>query len=97
MVITHRDVGRLIILSGKTRHGKNRINEHGERWKIREISTFLGRPAVHVESKDETFVIRTRDAAKTKEWTTKMLCTDSPSLLVVIRPPNSFTDFVKDM
>ena len=73
MAITHRDVGRWIILTGKTRHGKNRINEHGERWKIRVFSTFLGRPAVHVESKDETFAIRTRDAAKTKEWTTKML------------------------
>ena len=73
MVITHRDVGRWVILSAKTRHGKNRINQHGERWKIREGATFLGLPAMHVESKDETFAIRTRAAAKTKEWTTKML------------------------
>ena len=73
MAITHRDVGRWIILSGKTRHGKNRINEHGERWKIREISTFLGRPAVHVESMNDTFSVRVRDAAKTDEWTTKMM------------------------
>ena len=73
MAITHRDVGRWIILSGKTRHGKNRINEHGERWKIREISTFLGRPAIHVESMNDTFSVRVRDAAKTKEWTTKKL------------------------
>ena len=73
MAITHRDIGRWVILSGKTRHGKNRINEHGERWKIREISTFLGRPAIHVESMNNTFSVRVRDAAKTKEWTTKKL------------------------
>lgn len=73
MVITHQDIGRWVILSGKTRHGKNRINQHGDRWKIREVATFLGLPAIHVESMNETFPIRTRDAAKTKEWTTKML------------------------
>ena len=72
MVITHQDIGRWVILSGKTRHGKNRINQHGDRWKIREVATFLGMPAMHVESMNETFPIRTRDAAKTKEWTTKM-------------------------
>ena len=71
MVITHRDVGRLVIMSGKTRHGKNRIDQHGQQWKIREVATFVGLPAMHLESMDETFSIRTRDADKTDEWTTK--------------------------
>lgn len=73
MSITHQDIGRSVILSGKTRHGKNRINQHGDRWKIREVATFLGQPAVHVESMHNTFSIKVRDAAKTKEWTTKKL------------------------
>lgn len=73
MVITHQDVGRWIVLSGKTRHGKNRIDQHGERWKIREVATFIGQPAVMLESENNTFSIRVRDAAKTDAWTTKMM------------------------
>ena len=71
MVITHREVGRWIVLSGKTTHGKNRCHQHGVLWKIREVATFQGLPAIHVESMNETFSIRTRDADKTEKWTTK--------------------------
>ena len=39
MVITHRDVGRWVILKGKTRHGKNRIREHGDLWEVLEVPT----------------------------------------------------------
>ena len=70
MAITHRDVGRWVTLSGKTRHGKNRISEHGERWLIKEVAVFQGAPAMILESENDTFSIRSRDAAKTKEWTT---------------------------
>ena len=31
------DEGDWVILKGKTRHGKNRINQHGERWTIIEL------------------------------------------------------------
>ena len=26
--------GKIVILKGKTRHGKNRVNEHGELWQV---------------------------------------------------------------
>ena len=44
MAITHRDVGKWVLLKGKTRHGKNRINQHGDMWLIEEVSTFQGQP-----------------------------------------------------
>ena len=31
-------VGQIITLMGKTKHGKNRIKEHGEKWEIRKIN-----------------------------------------------------------
>lgn len=64
-------VGDTICLQGVSRHGKNRIEQHGEIWTIREISQFIGRPAMLVESEKQTFTIKTRDAAKTEEWTSK--------------------------
>ena len=71
MVITHNHINRWIKLRGLTTHGKNRTQQHGVLWKIREVATFRGLPAVHVESMNETFSIRTRDADKTDKWTTK--------------------------
>ena len=37
-------------LSGKTRHGKNRINQHGSLWLVRFEGTFMGHPAWRVSS-----------------------------------------------
>ena len=37
-------------LSGKTRHGKNRINQHGSLWLVKSEDTFNGQPAWHVQS-----------------------------------------------
>ena len=54
MPITHRDVGRGVLLKGKTRHGKNRINQHGDMWLIEEVSTFQGQPAMFLRSKNKT-------------------------------------------
>jgi len=28
------DIGKIVILQGKTRHGKNRVNEHGKLWQV---------------------------------------------------------------
>ena len=54
MVVTHRDVGKWVLLKGKTRHGKNRINQHGDMWMIEKVSTFQGQPAMFLRSKNKT-------------------------------------------
>ncbi len=55
MAITHRDVGKWVLLKGKTRHGKNRIQQHGMEWVVEKVSTFQGQPAMMLRSKNETF------------------------------------------
>ena len=55
MAITHRDVGKWVLLKGKTRHGKNRINQHGNMWLIESVATFQGQPAMMLRSENETF------------------------------------------
>ena len=72
MVITHRDVGRWVLLKGKTRHGKNRINQHGEMWLIERVETFQGQPAMFLRSEKETFAIRGRGNPK-EEWKTTLI------------------------
>ena len=47
--------GDMIKLNGKTRHGKNRVNEHGESWIVMNVGKFKGSPAVHLRSIDKTF------------------------------------------
>ena len=54
MAITHRDIGRWVLLKGKTRHGKNRIQQHGMEWLIENVSTFQGQPAMLLRSKNKT-------------------------------------------
>ena len=54
MAITHRDVGKWVLLKGKTRHGKNRINQHGDMWVIESVSTFQGQPAMMLRSENKT-------------------------------------------
>ena len=54
MAITHRDIGRWVLLKGKTRHGKNRIQQHGMEWLIENVSTFQGQPAMFLRSKNKT-------------------------------------------
>ena len=72
MPVTHRDVGRWVLLKGKTRHGKNRINQHGDMWLIEEVATFQGQPAMRLRSEKETFVIRGRGNSK-QEWKTTLM------------------------
>ena len=54
MAVTHRDIGRWVLLKGKTRHGKNRIQQHGMEWLIENVSTFQGQPAMFLRSKNKT-------------------------------------------
>ena len=35
-----------VMLKGKTRHGKNRINQHGDIWIVENKGTFGGQPAM---------------------------------------------------
>ena len=55
MVVTHRDVGKMVVLKGKTRHGKNRVQQHGMEWIIEKVANFQGQPAMFLRSKNETF------------------------------------------
>ena len=54
-MVTHRDVGKMIVLKGKTRHGKNRVQQHGMEWLIENVANFQGQPAMFLRSKNETF------------------------------------------
>lgn len=52
-------VGDILVLSGKTRHGKNRIREQGELWKVLKIKGAIphgrfpaGTPIAELESFD---------------------------------------------
>ncbi len=54
MAITHRDVGKWVLLKGKTRHGKNRINQHGDMWLIESVANFQGQPAMLLRSENKT-------------------------------------------
>lgn len=43
-----------VTLKGKTRHGKNRINQHGTRWRVQKHGTFRGSPALSLTSLNKT-------------------------------------------
>ncbi len=47
--------GETVKLRPKSRHGKNRLNEHGDHWIVMNVSTFKGQPALHLRSKNKTF------------------------------------------
>lgn len=61
--------GDWIILEPKTKHGKDRIAQHGNRWLVTE----LREGKAILQSKNKTFSVRTRDADRTKEWTTRKI------------------------
>lgn len=43
-----------VTLTGKTRHGKNRINQHGNPWLVVSTGRFQGQPAMQLRSFDQT-------------------------------------------
>ena len=47
------DTGKILRLKGKTKKGKDRINQHGKLWKVTEIRPFEGR--MRLESLNKTF------------------------------------------
>ena len=75
MAITHRDVGKWVLLKGKTRHGKNRINQHGDMWLIEEVSTFQGQPEC-------SYVLRTKQTKDNKDFDSRwVVLRDDPNFL----------------
>ena len=48
------DKGDWVKLKGKTRHGKNRINQHGNHWLVTDVGKFNGQPAVMLRSMKQT-------------------------------------------
>ena len=59
----------IVILKGKTRHGKSRIAQHGSKWFVEKVDKFRGQPAMFLRSENETFAIRGRGNSK-QEWKT---------------------------
>lgn len=45
---------KTVLLSGKTRHGKNRIQQHGKEWFVERIGRFGGEPAMLLRSSQKT-------------------------------------------
>tara|TARA_E500000318_G_C3536520_1_gene202799 strand:- start:113 stop:373 length:261 start_codon:yes stop_codon:yes gene_type:complete len=58
-----------VILKGKSRHGKNRIQQHGDQWFVQEVGKFNGEDAMMLRSQDRTFPIRSRGNPN-EEWKT---------------------------
>ena len=58
-----------VILKGKSRHGKNRIQQHGDQWFVKEVCKFNGEDAMMLRSQDRTFPIRSRGNPN-EEWKT---------------------------
>lgn len=48
------EVNDTVVLKGKTRHGKNRIHQHGERWVVKHLGLFNGAPAMLLRSEHKT-------------------------------------------
>jgi hypothetical protein len=49
------EVGTVVVLTGISRHGKNRIEQHGNPWTVNAIGSFNGNDAVRMRSENETF------------------------------------------
>jgi hypothetical protein len=52
--------GTQVILTGISRHGKNRIEQHGNPWTVTDTRMFNGNDAFHCTSKNETFSVGTQ-------------------------------------
>lgn len=43
-----------VILKGKSRHGKNRIQQHGSLWFVEQFAKFRGQDAMWLRSENKT-------------------------------------------
>ena len=62
------ELGTKIILTGISRHGKNRIEQHGNPWTVTGTGTFNGNPAVRMTSERESFNIGHGKKIKDNRW-----------------------------
>jgi hypothetical protein len=54
------EIGQKVLLKGKSRHGKNRIQQHGDLWTVTDLRKFNGHDAFHCVSENETFSVGTQ-------------------------------------
>ena len=54
------EVGTQVVLTGISRHGKNRIAQHGNLWTVTDFRKFNGNDAFHCTSENETFSVGTQ-------------------------------------
>ncbi len=45
----------MVTLRAKSKHGKDRLHQHGSTWRVVKIGTWKGKPAVCLESSGKTF------------------------------------------
>lgn len=60
------NIGDKVILIAKTRHGKNRLNQHGNPWKVLGFDGSGRSRRVRLESPNETFSI-SKDTPNVKD------------------------------
>lgn len=62
------EVGTVVILTGISRHGKNRIEQHGNPWTVNAIGSFNGNDAVRMRSENETFNLGQGRKMRDERW-----------------------------
>ena len=62
------EVGTQVILTGISRHGKNRIEQHGNPWTVNAIGSFNGNDAVRMRSENETFNLGQGRKMRDERW-----------------------------
>lgn len=68
MGISSIEVGHKIVLKGKSRHGKQRVDIHGSDWTVNAFGNFNGHDAIRVESQNATFNIGRGKKIRDQRW-----------------------------
>jgi len=61
-------VGDTITLKPKSKHGKDRVAQHGTKWTVVKVETICSRPAAFLESLKETFQTSPGNKTKDARW-----------------------------
>ena len=73
------EIGQKVLLKGKSRHGKNRIQQHGDLWTVTKLGQFNGNDAFMCDSERATFKRGANlDPIKDSRW---VFCKDDPNFL----------------
>ena len=51
--------GNIVWLEGRSKHGKDRVEQHGNPWTVNAKGTFSGNEAVRMRSERETRMLKT--------------------------------------